>query len=81
MNRAQIINCLIQKMNAKSYLEMFVVNTDYGCGVIRKGQQTLLTVQDSELNWHGLSANRTEWLNLISVEEFVNRLNRWPSGN
>lgn len=51
-------------------LEMFVVNTDYGCGVITWGKQHLLTVDPALLTWNNLCLHRKEWLNLISVEEF-----------
>ena len=54
-------------------LNMRVVDTDYGCGVINKGSQTLLKV-DGELTWELLNNKRTELLNLISVEEFKNSL-------
>ncbi len=52
-------------------LNMFVVDTDYGCGVITKGSQGLVTI-DSELTWDDLDKNRKELLNLISYEEFNN---------
>ena len=51
-------------------LEMFVVDTDYGCGVIRKGKQNLINVTE-ELSWELLDNNRKELLNLISVENFL----------
>lgn len=50
-------------------LEMFVVDTDCGCGIIRAGTQKKLQVS-TELTWSGLVANRQEWLNLISVDQF-----------
>ena len=49
-------------------LEMYVINTDCGCGIIKKGNQTLLK-DDSEINFNNLDANRVEWLNLKEVEE------------
>jgi hypothetical protein len=51
-------------------LEMFVIDTDYGCGVIRKGKQNLINVTE-ELSWELLDNNRKELLNLISVENFL----------
>jgi hypothetical protein len=51
-------------------LEMFVVNTDYGCGVIRKGIQKRVKITES-LTYQNLDKNRKEWLNLIEVEDFV----------
>jgi len=55
-------------------INMFVVDTDYGCGVIQKGSQKLLDVQGQELTYENLDKNREEWLNLISIEEFLNKL-------
>ena len=53
-------------------LDMYVVDTDCGCGVIRKGKQTLYTGK-IESGWEFLSKNKTEVLNLISTEEFIER--------
>lgn len=50
-------------------LDMAVVNTDYGCGVISKGNQDLIKYNE-ELTWEFLDNNRKELLNLISIEEF-----------
>ncbi len=52
-------------------LYMFVIDTDYGCGVIIKGKQELIKV-DGELNWELLDNKRKELLNLISTEDFLN---------
>jgi hypothetical protein len=51
-------------------LNMFVVDTDYGCGIITKGNQKLIIVND-ELTWELLDNNRKELLNLISIETFL----------
>jgi len=50
-------------------LNMSVVDTDYGCGVITIGKQSKVLFK-GELTWETLDNNRTELLNLISVEEF-----------
>ena len=55
-------------------INMFVVDTDYGCGVIQKGSQKLLDVQGQELTYENLDKNREEWLNLINVNKFLNFL-------
>ncbi len=52
-------------------LSMFVVDTDFGCGVITKGSQDRITLND-ELTWEILDTNRNELLNLISFDEFNN---------
>ena len=51
-------------------LSMFVVDTDYGCGVITRGSQTLINQESQELTFENFDNNRKEWLNLISVESF-----------
>lgn len=50
--------------------DMFVIDTDYGCGIIHKGKQNPITI-DCELSWNNLVINRNEWLNLISTEKFT----------
>lgn len=51
-------------------LQMHVVNTDHGCGVISKGMQTPLEIDDEQLTYKSFDTNRKEWLNLISIDEF-----------
>ncbi|KKN60593.1 hypothetical protein LCGC14_0530330 [marine sediment metagenome] len=54
-------------------LSIFVVNVDFGCGVIRRGKQELYkTDVDIEecLKWKYFNRNRKEILNLIGVEEY-----------
>ena len=51
-------------------LSMFVVDTDYGCGVITRGSQTLINQESQELTFENFDNNRKEWLNLISAESF-----------
>lgn len=55
-------------------VKMFVVNTDKGCGVIQKGSQELLDLNNLDLTYENLNKHRKEWLNLISIEEFLNKL-------
>lgn len=50
-----------------------VVNIDYGVGVIDKLRKDHWFEPDlSELKYSDLEKNRKEWLNLITVDEFVN---------
>lgn len=56
----------------RSDLSMCVVDADFGCGIITKGQQELLELKE-ELTWDNLVLNRSKWLNLISVDEFKQR--------
>ena len=64
----------VQLRQERSDLEMFVVNTDYGCGVIRKGSQVPLKINE-EINFQTFNKNRSQWLNLIEVNEFYDKIN------
>jgi len=59
-------------------LEMYTVDTDCGCGIIQKGKQDLLDGSD-ELTWENLEKNRNNWLNLISIESFLKKINHNPN--
>lgn len=61
----------------RSDLEMCVVDTDYGCGVIKKGIQKLLP-DKLNLTWANFLENKVQWLNLISVELFLSKLDLNP---
>ena len=50
-------------------LSMFVVNTDEGCGVIRKGNQETIDI-DCNLTYEKFRNRKTYWLNLIDISEF-----------
>jgi len=49
-------------------LNMYVVNTDFGCGVIQNGKQNLITYK--ELDYNSFMANKKQWMNIISIDEF-----------
>jgi len=58
-------------------IEMCVVDTDYGCGVVRYGTQELVQLDlENDLIYDNLEKNKVEWLNLVSVDNFVERLKR-----
>jgi hypothetical protein len=59
--------------SSRSDLSMFVVDTDYGCGIISKGSQNTPKI-DCDINWNNFVKYRTTWLNLISVEKFMRLL-------
>jgi hypothetical protein len=63
----------VKLKSERNDLHMQVVDTDYGCGVITKGQQKLITITE-DLTWEILDKNRIELLNLVSVEEFKKSL-------
>ena len=58
-------------------LEMMVIDTDCGIGVIREGGQNKIKIK-GRLNWKNLDAKRSEWLNLVSVEEFKKKFKLFP---
>jgi hypothetical protein len=53
-------------------IDICTVNTDEGCGIIRKGSQKILEVDENTNieEYSFLENNRKEALNLISIEEF-----------
>ena len=56
-------------------LEMFVVDTDFGCGVVRRGSQSPLNLNlEKSLLYEAFEPNKKEWLNLISIEEFTSKV-------
>lgn len=64
----------VELRRTRNDLEMYTVDTDCGCGIIQKGKQDLLDGSD-ELTWENLEKNRNSWLNLISVEKFLQKIN------
>ena len=58
----------------RSDLEMCVVDTDYGCGIVRVGTQETLDIDtEKDLTYNNLEENRTLWLNLIHPDEFLRK--------
>ena len=51
--------------------EAFVVDVDYGCGVIQKKPSSFLEFSNEDLTYHFLNSNRKEILNLKTPEEFT----------
>lgn len=54
-------------------LKMFVIDTDYGCGIIQRGNQTKIRV-DCELDWNNFVKNKQYWMNFISTKDFLKDL-------
>lgn len=61
---------IVKFRRERADLEIYTVDTDYGCTVIQRGHQNVLILND-ELNYQNLEKNRKSWLNLISVQEFL----------
>jgi hypothetical protein len=64
---------------------MFVINTDYGIGYIggsENGKPYLdfftkllrLKISDDTLTWENFDKNKQEWMNIITVEDFISML-------
>lgn len=62
----------VQLRQERDDLAMYVVDADYGCGVIKKGYQEKLD-KIYNLNFHTFAQKRKEWLNLITPDQFVSR--------
>jgi hypothetical protein len=61
----------VRLRSERNDLEMFTVNTDYGVGVIKKGVQVPLQIENIDtIGYSDLEKNRVEYLGLISVTEF-----------
>jgi len=63
---------IVQLRSENSDIEIYTVDTDEGCGVIKKGKQELLKVNENEniYEYGFLEKRRVEALNLISVDVF-----------
>lgn len=56
-------------------LEMTVIDADWGCGIVRQGGdgQDVIDLPEN-YTYADFEAHRNEWLNIISVEEFIQTL-------
>jgi hypothetical protein len=57
------------QLRQRSDLEMYVVNTNNGVGIIRLGEQEPLVLPPS-VTYEAFAQNQNEWLNLKSIEHF-----------
>jgi len=58
------------RLRANADLDMRVVDTDHGCGVLRHGKQAPAQLPET-LTWDYFEAHRQELMNVVSVAEFV----------
>ena len=65
----------IDLRKGRSDLKMFVVNIDFGCGVITRGKQVPLNLNGQQIIYRNLDKNRRSWLNLIHPLEFCKMMN------
>lgn len=61
----------IIKVRRQPDIHISIVDTDYGVGIIEKGQQTPLIIDNP--TFAQFEAKKNEWLNIISPEEFLNK--------
>jgi hypothetical protein len=56
-------------------LEIFTIDTDYGCTILKRGKQKIYDKVNIEaaLNWNYFIPNKKELINIISVEEFIKK--------
>ena len=54
-------------------LDMKVINTDYGCGIIKRGKQIPLELQckPCATKYESFAVNKRSWLPLIEVQDFT----------
>lgn len=50
-------------------IQFTVVDTDWGCAILRKGSSELLKISEP-IEYEGFVKNRNHWMNVISVAEF-----------
>lgn len=53
-------------------LEMYTVDTDYGCGIIKRGKQE--KIDRLVDNYQDFDKNRYKLMNIVSVEQFLAKL-------
>lgn len=56
----------------RSDLNMYVINTDYGCGIIQKGRQNC--IEYSKLNYSSFLANKEKWMNIKQSLQILNNV-------
>lgn len=55
----------------------FTIDTDFGCGIITKHDFGFKTnIDSSQINWVYFNQHRLDLLNLISYNEFIDKLNK-----
>jgi hypothetical protein len=63
----------LQLRSERDDLEMYVINTANGCGIIRIGKQNTITVPDN-ISYQSFSENREYLLNLKSINDFLRHI-------
>lgn len=52
-------------------LKMHTVDTDFGCGIISRGEQELIRIHNTQpLTWNDYVENKNHWMNIISTSRY-----------
>ncbi len=65
----------VQLRQERDDLEMITVDTDFGCSIITRGSQEKLVVNEP-LTYQNFVKNKTEWMNIISVVDYLNKFEK-----
>lgn len=60
----------VYKIRQRPDLFVQVVNTDYGCGIVQRGEQEVIDFGDVELTYEFLDNNRGKILNLVDPNQW-----------
>lgn len=60
----------VKLRSERTDLQMYTIDTDYGCGIISKGQQLCIDLNNNDLNWHNFTQHKKQWMNIISISDF-----------
>lgn len=63
----------VKLRSTRTDISMYVIDTDMGCGVIRKGQQKTINVED-ELTFENFCRLKQEWMNIITIQQFIEKI-------
>lgn len=64
----------VKLRSERSDLTMYAIDTDWGCGVIQKGSQNTINIDNIPLTYSNLIKHKQEWLNIVSIEEFNTKI-------
>jgi hypothetical protein len=62
---------IVELRSSNNELEISVVDTDYGCGVVRKHKQEKIDIP-SDIDYYIMDKDRKRILNLLTINEFEN---------
>lgn len=64
----------LQLRATRDDLEMFVIGSDCGLGVVKEGTQDTIDIPE-DMDWNWFAKNYEKALNVISLNDFINNLN------